>query len=650
MQDDYEKREKLERLERKLNSRNAPNIIDRGRSDLDRSPEPLAESVAEDWQDVRPSGFDELAARVSKMAQKKNTFVKKIFIFSVLFFVAACGVAAYVFFGGVNSVSSKNVDMKVSGPISVGGGQEVLFEINVINNNNIDLESASLLVKYPEGTRSPNDLTKELSEERFPMDKIRSGQSANQTIKVVFFGEKEDVKRLDLSLEYRVANSSALFYKEKTHEVSISSSPIIVTPTYPKEINSNQEVSFNIELASNSKDRLSDFLVNVEYPFGFVFASASPKPAYGNNIWHFSDLVSGDAKTVSIRGSIIGQDNEEKVFKITVGTPNPNDERVIATPFSQLTESIMLKKPFIGLDVSVGGESGDYAAESGEEVRTNILVRNNLSSKLFNVVVEASLSGGALDNRSVGAETGGFFQSSNNTALWDKRSVEQFSEMGPGAEKKVSFRLTPLSYASVAKGAKPEVVMVIKTRGERILESGSVESVSSSETRKIVLATDIGLTSKLTRSIGSIENSGPIPPKADSKTTYTVTWAVSNSFNQTSNVEVRATLPSYVKLTNLKSPSGEIISFNPVTNEVVWSVGSLLPNTGFGSAQKEVSFQIEFLPSVSQLGLTPTLIGETALSGIDKVTGLKVSAKAPSLNTSFYNDPSFRQGDDKVVQ
>jgi len=85
-----------------------------------------------------------------------------------------------------------------------------------------------------------------------------------------------------------------------------------------------------------------------------------------------------------------------------------------------------------------------------------------------------------------------------------------------------------------------------------------------------------------------------------------VTVGEDDSFNQVSNVEVRATLPSYVKWTNIKTPSSEIFSFNPVTNEVVWDVGSVLSNTGFGSSKKEVQFQLEFLPSTSQVGQAPT--------------------------------------------
>lgn len=641
------KKEKLEKLEKKLYSRNAPPVIDTGRTDFKaKEPEP----VQTEWQGVKNNSFDELAAKMSRVAQNKHSFVNKIFIISALFFVVSAVVATFVFLGGGNIVSSKNVDIQVSGPIAVPGGQEVSLDINIINNNNTDLNSASLLIEYPDGIRTPSDLTKDLDRERFALETIRSNESYRQNLKLVFFGEKDTVKKIKISLEYRVENSSALFYKEKMYEVSISSAPVIITPTYPKEVNSNQDISFNIEVASNSSDEINNFLVNVEYPFGFVFKEATPKPSFGNNIWGFSGLTSGEKRKILIKGSIIGQNNEERVFRINTGTASPDDERVIGVPLSELTESILVKKPFIGLDVLIAGKEGNATVPGGSNVNTQLLIQNNLPSRLFNTTVEVALKGGAFDRLSVSPSDGGFFQSVNDTIFWDKRVVENLSDMDPGSRLDLSFYLSPLTYSKITAGSKPEIEMVIKVTGERILESGSVEKVTAIENRKMVLATDIALSSRIVRSIGNLENTGPIPPKVNTPTTYTIIWDIKNSFNQVSNAEVRATLPAYVKWTNLRSPVGELISFNSVTNQIIWNVGSVLPNTGFNDLKKEVYFQVEFLPSSSQIGDNPMILGEATLSGIDKVTGMRIDKKVGAVTTNFSGDPTFNIGDDRVVQ
>ena len=644
------KKEKLDKLERKLYSRNAPNIMGEDKPDPNyRFDEEEDEKVRDNWQE-KPGAFDELANKMSNRANKKHSLAKKILVFSIMFFIAACGVAAFVFLGGTNQISSKNVDIKVSGPLSVAAGQETSLDINVINNNNTDLEATSLVVEYATGTRSSADLTKDLGQQRFDLGSIKSGENYDQNIKVVFFGEKDSLKDLKISLEYRIQNSSALFYKETLQEITISSSPVIVTPTYPKEVNSNQDITFSIEVASNSKDPLNNFLLNVEYPFGFVFKSASPTASYNNNVWQLSNLNPGEKKTITITGTVIGQNNEEKVFKVNTGTASQDDERVIAIPFSQSDESITINKSFIGLDVSVGGQNGNYNGQGGSQVSIGITVTNNLPDKLYNASVEVALSGGALNASNVSPDSSGFFQSFDNSILWDKRSVPGFSEMGPGSQQKLSFSLSPLLYANIASGAKPEIDITVAAKGEHILDSGSSEEVSDVETRKITLSTDLLLTSKVARSVGNIENSGPVPPKANTPTTYTVIWDIANSFNQVSNVEVKATLPSYVTWTNVKSPSNEIFSFNPTTNEVVWNAGSILPGTGFSYPKKEIQFQLQFLPSVSQVGQAPVILGETSISAIDKVTDLNIRSTAPAVTTDYSGDPSFKVGDDKVVQ
>lgn len=645
-------KEKLNNLENKLYSRGAPDILDKGRSSLVKEEANQAEMISPKetiWGNARPGKFDEISAKMSHLSQKKSNFINKLFIVSLLFFALASVVAVFVFIGGGNLVSSKNVDILVFGPVSIPSGQEVSFDINVVNNNNTDLTSAVLLVEYPDGTRSSLDLSKDLIREKFDIGVVKSKESYKQTVNPVIFGDKDELRNIKISLEYRVENSSALFYKEKNHEVVISSAPVIITPIYPKEINSNQDISFDLELTSNSKDKLSNLLVNLEYPFGFVFKGASPEASFGNDVWKVSSLNPGEKKKITIRGAIIGQNNEEKVFRIKVGTPSEDDERVIAVAFSEVTETILLKRSFIELSAKVNGVEGDAVVPADGSVNVNLDVRNNLPSRLFNLVTKVEFKGNAFDRNAVSPSNGGFFESLSNRIIWDKRGVSNFADMEPGRSQSLSFSFTPLSYGSIPKGSKPQVDVTVTTEGERVLESGSVEKVSATETLKVSLSTNIYLGSKIYRSEGNIENYGPIPPKADTPTSYTVHWSLGNTFNQVSNVEVRAELPLYVKWKGLYSPSGEKISFNSVTNQVVWEVGSVLPDTG-SSSKREVYFQIELTPSINQIGNSPMLVGDARLTGIDKVTGLKLNTSARSLDTNFGGDSTFRIGDEKVSQ
>ena len=647
MNDDFENGEKLDLVERSLYSRSKPTKKNTKqnpfifKSNKDDQFEDDNQNIV--WKDNTENTFDKIVYKASSMARNKNSIIKKIFIGSLVFFILSVAVASFVFLDGINFVSSQKVELFFDLPNSIAAGEETDFDIKIMNNNNTDLESVTLLVEYPTGTRSSSDITKVLERDRVLIPIIKGNSSHTEQLKAIFLGDKDMIFDIKATLEYRIKGSSALFYKDMTQNVSIGSSPVIITPTYPKEVNSNQDLNFDIEIASNSKDSLKDFLLVVEYPFGFVFNSSSIKNSYSNNVWYFENLKPGEKKTVRISGNIVAQDNEERVFRINLGSRDPNNSRVIKAPISSKVETIVVKKPFIGLNFYVSGKDQDFVSSSDGQIGSQIKVSNNFGNHLFNVKAEVSFSGSAFDGLHVSTDDGGFFQSFNNKIIWDKSTISEFSDLPPNSFRELNFRVSPSDYSKIPSGVTPSIIMNLKVTGERVVD-GKSELVTSSITRNILFGGTAELYSKIVRSSGSIENEGPIPPKPNVSTEYSVSWTVKNSINQVSNAEVRAKLPNYVSFTNIISPSGESVSFDQNKGEVVWKVGSLLPRVS-----KTVYFQIRFLPSTSQIDTSPVLINESTFSAIDKVTGAKINIQDGAKTTNFSEDPTFNSGDGKVT-
>ncbi len=646
---EYENKNRIERLRRNLYSRKAPDILDLGRSEPKIAPTEPRRDASWGSATQGENRFDMLASKISHGAVKNRSFAKKLFSISLGIFALSIIAALSIFFGGGNLISSKNVDIQVSGPVSVGGGQESSFDISVVNKNNTDLASVKLTLDYPKGVRRAGNLGEDLTTESFNLGTIKSGQVGKQSVKVFIFGEKDEVKDFKLVADYKVTNSNAKFFKEKIYSIAISSSPLIVAATYPKEVNSNQDIAFAVEVTPNSTDLPKELLLNVVYPFGFSLKSSEPAAAYGNNTWKFASLKQGEKKTVNIYGKIAGQDNEERIFKITAGTPSQDDARKIGVPIMSVDESILVKKPFLGLDFKIEGQSGDFVSKGASAINSNLRLQNNLPEKIFNVQITAALSGSAFSGNSVTVGQNGFFRSTDNTVFWDKRAIQNLGALDPGETAEVYWSLSPLSYQSLPKNANPEINISIKTEGDRILSSGETEHVVSTVDRLIRLASDLSLSGRLVRIGNSITNSGPIPPKANQMSTYTVVWSISNSFNNVSNVVVRATLPPYIEWTGLKNPSTEKITYNPDTHEVVWSPGTIPNGTGLvGTASREAAFQISFLPSTSQVGREAVILNEARISGIDKVTGTQLESAIQPL-TSKFSDSTYRTDDEKVV-
>jgi hypothetical protein len=113
---------------------------------------------------------------------------------------------------------------------------------------------------------------------------------------------------------------------------------------------------------------------------------------------------------------------------------------------------------------------------------------------------------------------------------------------------------------------------------------------------------------------------------------------------------VTAKLGTNVKWVIAKSLMSEDISYDAKTNTVTWNLGELQADAGFSTPAREVSFQVSFVPSVSQIGTAPTLVSNIQFTGGDFNNSGTLRVNHPNLTTRMPSDPAFIQGDDIVVK
>src|SRR3989344_3776638 len=213
---------KIEGLNDRLYSRT------RYRDPLDkRSPVRELESpeIESKWQTPE---LDEMLKH-ERVPPKVGLFMKKIFILALLFFAAAIGISGFIFVGGANFVSSKNVDISVLGPTSIPAGDTLGLGITISNRNNADLEFANLSIQYPQGSRNPDNTIESLTYTKDTLGVIGAGTETVRNARVVLLGPSGEIKEIKLSVEYKVKGSNATFYKDKVFEVVIGNSPILLT-------------------------------------------------------------------------------------------------------------------------------------------------------------------------------------------------------------------------------------------------------------------------------------------------------------------------------------------------------------------------------------------------------------------------------------
>lgn len=636
---DRDKLNRVEELKTKLFSKNYQTKLEH-RDSFMHIPKPDA---PDSWRDEEMPAPETLSYQ-ERFFMKTSRF-KKFFIFSLVVLALTLGYAAYIFFFAGNTVSNDNIDIAITGNTFTAGGEDLPLVVGITNRNNSPLELVDLVVAYPRG--ADTDASSGTESLRQSLGTIPAGSTRSETVNLKLFGQQGSSRSIKVSIEYRVEGSNAIFIKEKPYDVSINSTPINLSVDAPQSASPNQDITLNITSSLNATTPLSGILLKVDYPPGFSFTSAVPKPASGNNIWSLGDLAPGADHKISISGKMLDVfDGEEKNFRISTGPQSGTDKYTIGVVFNSLTHTVTIKKPFIEANLLVGGQSkAEYTADSKNPIQGQINWTNNLDTPVNDLEIRAKISGNAFNTKTVTAPEGNY-DSVSNTILWDKFSKNEFATVNPGDSGSVSFFISPLSLFSATNGllANPSVNIDVSISGKQLVEGYQPQVLDNSDSKSIKIISDVGLAGKALYYSGAFKNTGPVPPKPEQETTYTVVWSLSNTANDISKGQVRSTLPSSVRFMGPVSPLGTDVTYNSSTREVIWNVGRIPKGTGITRADMSAAFQIGFTPLVSQAKTTPVLINNAVLTGHDDFANVDVQVTKQPLRSELTSDPQFPAG------
>ncbi len=578
------------------------------------------------------------------------SFFTKLLIGSAIFCVIAVGIGSYLFSNGSNLISADNIEIAINGPVSIPGGEPVTFDITVKNKNNVDLQLADLSVDFPAGATSAGNSSQELKNYRELLGDIAVGGSKSKSVTAIIFGEENVQKQITANVTYSVKGSSATFTKTQSYAVLINSSPINVTVSSFKEITSDQEFDLKVILKSNSKEVLKNILLQAEYPFGYTFISSNIQPLSGNALWKIGDIPSGSERTITLHGKLAGEDTDLRAFHFIVGAQSASNARVIGTQYMAVAQDITIQKPFVSLSLAIDNDhaASDHVGQFGRLEQVQVTWFNNLPVAVSNLVITATVSGSAYDKTSILPNLG-YFDSATNKITWNRRTNSELATADAGETGIVSFAVIPKDLGT-AQGliVDPTITITANVAADRTQETNVPQTLTSTVTRNLRVSSQVALSGRILRTTGPFANTGPIPPKAEQTSTYTVVWDVDNTSSVVNNAKVTATLPAYVKWVDAVSPSNENVTFDENTGEVTWNIGNVSTYTLSTSRRREVAFQVSLKPSVTQAGQLLTLINAAKLMAVDSFTNTQLQSQQDLLTTRFSTDPAYKSGDELV--
>src|SRR3989344_4776631 len=553
------------------------------------------------------------------------------FIASFIFFIVALGAAGYLFYFGGNSVSVNKITVDILGPTTIAAGDTVPFSLAITNRNPVPVENATIEITFPDGTKSADGKFKAYPRYIENLGELASGATITRSLRAIIFGGAGQALLLPASFSFETKGSTTVFVKKTSYALSVSSTPLSISVDTTAETVSGKPIEFKLNVRSNAAVPIDNVVLLGVFPFGFVTTSSSV-PLVGSSI-ALGKLEPGATKTVTITGTLTGQNTEQRDFHFTVGTSKSANDNTIAVAYMTQDATVTIAAPFITTSISLNGDTSPATVIApGSSQNVTVSYSNTLATSITNATVTVKLSGSAVDYGSI-QTTNGFYDSTNRTVVFSRDTDPSLATLAPGSSGIGTFSFSTLPTGATT--AAPSITFTVSVSGTRVGQANVPEKVSASMTKIVKVATAIVFSSASLHAPGPLSNTGTIPPRVGKATTYTIVWNVKNGGSTMADSSISTTLPSYVSYTDVTSGAGSF-SYDNSSRMVTWNIGNIAQG-----ASAQGLFQVSLTPSTSQIGSAPILTGDASFSGYDRFAGVQVSASTDSVTTETPQDSGY---------
>ncbi len=574
--------------------------------------------------------------------KKKVAWSFLFLVSAAIIFVIALMVAGYFLIFGARAISTDRVEITVEPTPSLKSGEVATLLVTVKNNNPTAINHTNLSAIFPDSARDPDNQLSTYPRFDDTLGDIPAGETRTKSIRVALSGAEGQTFQIPLKLEYRTEGSNAVFVKDASHDVTISSSPLSVKVTLPPDVAVGQQLTIQVTVHSDAKVPVENVAILADgFPSGFVPANAAQM------IFDVGTLNPGGDQTVTLTGTLVGDDVDARVFRFKAGTKGQNG--TLALVYASGQGQVSIRKPFLNTTLAINHDTSmTPVMVAGQQTSGVLTWANTLASTLTDAQITVKLSGEALDATSVVAG-GGFYRSADTTIVYARDTNPTLAKVAPGDSGNGTFTFSTKSAAAMKSIRNPAITVAVTVSGRVADGTNAPKMVTATMTRTIQVATDLALRAQSVRTTGPFKNTGPWPPVADSESTYTILLSFTNTVNAVAGSSVTATLPSYVRFTGATSPNDGSITYDPVTRVVTWNAGEIAAGTT-STSPKQAAFQVALLPSITQRGTSPVLVSQVSYAGTDRFTKRAIQGTAYDVTTQTTSDPAYKTGFGEVAR
>jgi hypothetical protein len=554
---------------------------------------------------------------------KINQISHRIFwVLIVISFIVLAAIAFYFY----QYFKSQEVNFSLKAPQSNFFGVPFNIDINIENISDKPLNDVKISMILPDGAAFVSESLEKRVLNR-NLGNLEAYSNFQDKIPLIVFENQESIKKFDITISYfpPTLGPKARFEQTKSVEVSFKEPAIKLDLVAPQKVLNNEEFELEVHYQNTSNFDFSNVELELNYPNFFTLKSASPQPSTGNSFWKIGNLGKNNQGSLIIKGSVLGAEKSffgiDGLLKIEVA-----GQKYLLT---KKTATINIAPSPLNLEI-VLNDQPNYIAFLDNDLRYKINFRNNADIGLNDVVIKAKLIGEMFDFQTL--RTNGFFNSKDNTIIWNTANTPGLRLVQPGADGFVEFEIKTKKSYPIKRVSDKNFVL-------------KVEAEISSPAVPYYVAADqtIGLAELKNKVAGDIKiNSqasfikGNWPPKVNKPTTFDIHWTIVNYSTDVSKIEVRAFLQAGIVWTGqVKSNINTVPVYNERTQEIVWSIDRITATKGITSKPVEAIFQVIATPNITQINQRMPILSETNISGIDEFTNIKLKNTASDIESNL---------------
>lgn len=582
---------------------------------------------------------------------EKLSFDRKAFkyFFAGLTLLVIIGGSAFVFF--YLGTRGQEVAVMIHGRDRIESGEILTIPVSFRNMSGTTVRDAEAVIVLPAGSVIRQEGIEQPIPPRLviPVKDLGPNEETVLEITARLFGSEGEAKEVEIRFLYRPENLQARFSTSEKKTFTISRVPLAIFWEAPEILSHGQELEFLVRYTSTARTPFDQLALRMEYPPGFTFLDADPKPAVGENIWNIGLLEPGREGTIRIRGRVAGEEGELKSFRGALGVFNQFTQE-----WRQYSESSTIVKIAV-TPLSVQGfleGVRERTVTPGERAAFRMRYRNNTSSILRNVSIRAFLEGAVLLFDTLTSDKGGVFDSRSGAIVWGPGATPELRDVGSGVEGELNFTIQTRE-KPIMRSAKDKNLVV---RLRAMIEPGEVPNelagtdLRSEDRLEFKVGTTILFSGRAVHRTSPIPNSGSLPPRVGEETSYVIVWELRNFTNDLRDAEVRVSLPPNIVWKNVTYPSSQTMQYNATSGEVLWRIGAVPAGTGVLTPALVGAFQVSVIPAEAYVNKPLSLAGETILRATDTFTGEQREMRVGAFTTELRDDPAVKHDEGQVAR